>query len=74
MERACKEMGVYEIMDDSEQDFFRSLVYRHRRLFDGMLRSVPGVELSFPFPGVKPIAMHPHRWSPVKRQAAQPIF
>ena len=67
-------MGVYTMMDDSEQEFFRSLVYRHWRLFDGKLRSVHGVELSFAFPGVKPIAMHPHRWSPVKREAAQKLI
>ena len=29
VEKACKEMGVYTMMDDSEQEFFRSLVYRH---------------------------------------------
>jgi len=35
---------------------------------------VRGVELSFAFPGVTPIAMHPHRWSPVKREAAQQLI
>ena len=74
VEKACKEMGVYTMMDDSEQEFFRSLVYRHWRLFDDKLRSVHGVELSFAFPGVKPIAIHPHRWSPVKREAAQRLI
>ena len=49
---ACKEMGVCTMMDNSEQEFFRSLVYRHWRLFDGTRRSVHGAELSFPFPGV----------------------
>ena len=29
VEKACKEMGVYTMMDNSEQEFFRSLVYRH---------------------------------------------
>ena len=29
LEKACEEMGVYTMMDDSEQEFFRSLVYRH---------------------------------------------
>ena len=33
-----------------------------------------GAELSFAFPGVKPIAIHPHRWSPVKREAAQRLI
>ena len=32
VEKACKEMGVYKMMDNSEQAFFRSLVYRHWRL------------------------------------------
>ena len=74
VEKACKEMGVYTMMDNSEQEFFRSLVYMHWRLLDGKLRSVHGVDLSFSFPGVKPIAMHPHRWSPVKREAAQKLI
>ena len=43
-------------------------------MFDDKLRSVHGVELSFAFPGVKPIAMRPHRWSPVKREAAQQLI
>ena len=74
VEKACKEMGVYTMMDDSEQEFFRSLVYRHWRLFDDKLGSVHGAELSFSFPGVKPIVMHPHRWSPVKMEAAQKLI
>ena len=34
VEKVCKAMGVYTMMDNSEQEFFRSLVYRHWRLFD----------------------------------------
>ena len=62
------------MMDNSEQEFSASLVYRNWRLFDVKLRSVHGVELSFSFPGVKPMAAHPHRWSPVKREAAQKLI
>ena len=60
MKKASKEMGVCTMMDNSEQAFFSgvhlNLVYRHWRLFDDKLRSVHGAELSFSFPGVKPMA------------------
>ena len=32
VEKDCKEMGVYTMMDNSEQALFRSSVYRHWRL------------------------------------------
>ena len=49
------------------------MVHKYWVLFDGKMRSVHGVELRFDFPGVKPISMHPHRWSPAKRAAAKCI-
>ena len=66
---AAVQMGIDTMVDDAVKDRVMSMVHKYWVLFDGKMRSVHGVELRFDFPGVKPISMHPHRWSPAKRAA-----
>ena len=70
---AAVQMGIGTMVDDSAKERVLSMVHKYWVLFDGKMRSVHGVELRFDFPGVKPISMHPHRWSPAKRAAAKCI-
>ena len=71
---AAVEMGIESMVDAGAKEKLLRLIHEHWVLFDGKMRSVNGVKLRFDFPGVKPIAMHPHRWSPAKRVAAQRII
>ena len=67
-------MSIESMVDAGAKEKLLKLIYEHWVLFDGKMCSVHGVELRFDFPGVKLIAMHPHRWSPAKRVAAQRII
>ena len=70
---AAVQMDVGTMVNGAAKERVTSMVHKYWVLFDGKMRSVHGVELRFDFPGVKPISMHPHRWSPAKRAAAKSI-
>jgi len=70
---AAVQMGIGTMADDVAKGRVVSMGHKYWVLFDGKMTSVHGVELRFDFLGVKPISMHPHRWSPAKRAAAKSI-
>ena len=76
VDRVCAEMGLDDLADEhvGERPYYRSLVYDHWILFDGLLRAIKGVEIDIDLSAVKPKRVAPFRWSPVKVAAGKKII
>ena len=74
--KVCKVLGLEDLPDDckSVQQELKDMIYDHWLIFDGEMREVKGVKVDLDMGHVKPIRVHPYRWSPAKTAIAKGLI